>query len=80
MLPCPPCCDYIATDTGVIASIHVFNDFHRNVSDIKGLHVKVKKVGTAWCVWGKTALSERGKTAPGPCCPAMQYEYDMRTQ
>ena len=35
-----------------------------------------EKVSTV-CVWGKTALSERGKTVPGPSCPAMQYEYGM---
>ena len=43
MLTCPPCDDKPATGTNALTSIHVFNDFNRNGSDIKGLHVKVKK-------------------------------------
>ena len=76
MLTCPPCDDKPATGTNALTSIHGFNDFNRNGSDIKGLHVNVKK-SQHWCVWGKTALSERGKTARGSSCPAMQYEYGM---
>ena len=43
MLTCPPCDDKPATCTNALTSIHVFNDFNRNGSDIKALHVKVKK-------------------------------------
>ena len=68
MLTCPPCDDYIATGTGALASIHVFNDVHRNVSDIKGLHVKVKKVGTG--VYGVRRSCKNGaKRSRGPLTP-----------
>ena len=53
MPTCPPCDDKPATNA--LTSIHIFNDFNLNGSDIKGLHVKVKKSAR---VWGKTALSE----------------------
>ena len=74
MLTCPPCDDKPATGTNALTSIHVFNDFDRNGSDIKGLHVNVKS--QHWCVWGKTALSKRGKTDPGAVLPR-HAEYGM---
>ena len=43
MPTCPPCDDNPATRTNALTSIHVFNDFIRNGSDIKELHVKVKR-------------------------------------
>ena len=43
MLTCPQYDDNPATGTNALTSIHVFNDFNRNGSDIKELHVKVKK-------------------------------------
>ena len=74
MLICPPCDDKPATGTNTLASIHVFNDFHRNGCDIKGLHVKVKKIGTD--VYGvrrpcqNGAKQSRGRLAP-PCSTNM---------
>ena len=44
MQTCPPCDDKPATGTNALTSLHVFNYFNRNGSDIKGLHVKVKKL------------------------------------
>ena len=64
------------TGTGVLASIHVFNDFHRNVSDVKGLHVKMNKVGTG--AYGvRRPCQNEAKRSRGLFCPGMQYEYDM---
>ena len=76
MLTCPPCNDKPATGTNALTSIHVFNYFNRNGSDIKGLHVKVKKISTG--EYGVRRPCQNGaKRARGPSCPAMQYEYGM---
>ena len=76
MLTCPPYDDKPATGTNALTSIHVFNYFNRNGSDIKGLHVKVKNVSTG--VYGVRRPFHNGaKRSRGPSCPAMQYEYGM---
>ena len=73
MLKCLPCDDKPATGTDALTSIHVFNDLHRNRSDVKGLHVKVKQIITG--VYGVRQSYQNGaKRSRGPSCPAMLYE------
>ena len=65
MLTCPPFDEKPSTGTNALTSIHVFNDFNRNGSDSKGLHVTVKKSSLV-CM---AALSQLGKTVPGAVLP-----------
>ena len=74
MLTCPPCHDKPATGTNALTSIHVFNDFNRNGSDIKGLHVKGEKGSTG--VYGVRRPCQNGAKRPGgrlapPCSTNM---------
>ena len=70
MLTCPPCDDKPATGTNALTSIHVFNDFNRNGSDIKGLHVKVTGVYGLRRPCENGAKRPRGRLAP-PCSTNM---------
>ena len=67
MLTCPPCDDKPTTGTNALTYIHVFNDFNRNGSDIKGLHVKVKKVSTG--VYGVSGPVRTRQNGPGAVLP-----------
>ena len=74
MLTCSPCDDKPANGTNALASIHVFNYFHRYGSDIKRLHVKVKK--TALLCMRKDSPVRTGQNGPGsrlapPCSTNM---------
>ena len=65
MLTCPPCDDKPATGTNALTSIHVFNDFHRNGSDI--ITCEGEKVSTG--VYGVRRLCQnRTKRSRGPSC------------